>query len=132
MFLVYKEKYMEKNEHSIIDEQIEQSLTVEQLEPVVKRGRGRPRVRNISRSGPTEPKKRGRPSIDKDPHKIFKKRGRTPIVRREEAQVRKTKDYPKVIQLDASDILKVLKLVVKHTILAHRKDSANIEQIMTS
>ena len=68
---------------------LEEPLNVEQ--PVVKRGRGRPRV--IKQ--PQEPKKRGRPRIERSP-KIPRQRGRTPQVRIEEPQEQRPKEHPAV------------------------------------
>ena len=72
-------------------------------EPVVKRGRGRPRV--IKK--PKEPEKRERPRIERPPT-IPQKRWRQPNVRTEEPQEKQPKERPKFTQLYVSDILKML------------------------
>ena len=84
-------------ENSIIEEQ----NIIE--EPVVKRGRGRPRV--IKK--PKEPEKRERPRIERPPT-IPQKRWRKPNVRTEEQREKQPKERPKFTQLDVSDILKML------------------------
>ena len=72
-------------------------------EPVVKRGRGRPRVSKK----PKEPAKRERPIIERPPT-LPQKRWRKPNVRTEEQREKQPKERPKFTQLDVSDILKKL------------------------
>ena len=71
--------------------------------PVVKRGRRRPKVIKQSK----EPKKRGRPIIERPPT-ISQKRWRNPNVKTGEPQKKQPKERPKFIQSDVSDILKML------------------------
>ena len=85
-------------------------------EPVVKRGRGRPRV--IKQ--PKEPKKRGRPRIERPPT-ISQKRWRKPNVRTGEPQEKQPKERPKFIQLDVSDILKMLNTNFENTVMVNQQ-----------
>ena len=63
---------------------------------------------------PKEPNESGRPRIERPP-KIPQKRGRKPKVRTEEPQEKKRpKEHPKFIQLDVSDILKMLKILKRN------------------
>ena len=103
MSIAFKTATNKKYLNPIKNEKIYFRRTKNIEEPVVKRGRGRPR--DIKQ--PKEPKTRGRPRIERRPT-ISQKRWRKPNVRTGEPQEKQPKERPKFIQLDVSDILKML------------------------
>ena len=110
---------MEQNNEQI---SIEEHIDFEQVEPVVKRGRGRPRLPKVEQSEPVVKRPPGRPIID-SLLQLLQKRGRKPHVGTEDPQENKPRDRPKFIHLDVSDILRMLNIVFANTIMQSRIES---------